>query len=66
VLDNTPPFAELKARSDVTERARAATVDAAFSARIRDGLPGASERAAPLRVPLTYWDTVLSAPGLRS
>src|SRR5262249_16303092 len=39
VLDNSLPFAELKARSDITERAKAADGAADFSARIRDGLP---------------------------
>lgn len=33
------PFAELKRASDVTDRARAAAADPAFSARIRVGLP---------------------------
>jgi hypothetical protein len=33
------PFAEMKSRSDITARARAAGSDPAFSARIRDGLP---------------------------
>ena len=46
VFDQTLPFAELKARSDITERAKAAIADPAFSARIRDGLPGESEREA--------------------
>src|SRR5262245_6065654 len=39
VLDRSLPFAELKARSDITERAKAADGAADFSARIRDGLP---------------------------
>jgi len=39
------PFAELRARSDITERARAAGDDAGFSQRIRVGLPGARMRA---------------------
>ena len=40
VFDHTLPFAELKARSDITERAKAADGDPAFSVRIREGLPG--------------------------
>ena len=38
-LDRSLPFAELRARSDITERARAADGAADFSARIREGLP---------------------------
>ena len=34
------PFGELKARSLINDRAKAADQDAAFSARIREGLPG--------------------------
>jgi hypothetical protein len=34
------PFAELKTRSRINEKARAADADPAFSARIREGLPG--------------------------
>lgn len=40
VLDTSLPFAELKSRSDITERAKAADGDPAFSTRIREGLPG--------------------------
>jgi len=36
VLDTQLPFAELKARSDITQRAQAADGDPAFSARIRE------------------------------
>jgi hypothetical protein len=43
-IDTTLPFAEMRARSDVTARARAADGDPAFSARIREGLPS---RPAP-------------------
>ena len=39
-IDTSLPFAELKARSDITERAKAAEVAPDFSRRIRDGLPG--------------------------
>jgi len=39
VLDTRLPFEELKARSDITERAKAADGAADFSARIREGLP---------------------------
>lgn len=40
-LDTSLPFAELKARSDITEKAKAADAAPDFSARIRVGLPGA-------------------------
>jgi len=40
VLDNSLPFEQLKARSDITERAKAADSDPAFATRIRAGLPG--------------------------
>jgi hypothetical protein len=39
-LDQSLPFAELKARSHVNERGRAADKDPDFSLRIREGLPG--------------------------
>jgi len=39
-IDQTLPFAELKRRSLVNEKARAAAADERFSARIREGLPG--------------------------
>jgi len=39
-IDTSLPFAELQRRSDITGRAKAADQDPAFSARIRDGLPG--------------------------
>jgi len=39
-LDRSLPFAELKARSHVNARAKAADKDPAFSRRIREGLPG--------------------------
>jgi hypothetical protein len=39
-IDTSLPFAELKARSDITERAKAADAAADFSIRIREGLPG--------------------------
>jgi len=38
-IDTSLPFAELRARSDVTERARAALDAPDFSQRIREGLP---------------------------
>ena len=41
-VDTSLPFAELRARSDVTERAKAAAGSADFSRRIREGLPGGS------------------------
>lgn len=45
-IDNSLPFAELKARSHINERARAAGDDPAFSLRIRAGLPRMSEAPA--------------------
>jgi hypothetical protein len=39
-IDRKLPLAELRARSEVTERAKAAGMDADFSARIREGIPG--------------------------
>jgi hypothetical protein len=38
-IDRSMPLAELRTRSEVTERAKAAGMDADFSARIREGLP---------------------------
>jgi hypothetical protein len=39
-LDRSLPFAELKARSLINDRAKAADKDPDFSTRIREGLPG--------------------------
>jgi hypothetical protein len=39
-IDTSLPFEELRRRSRIDERARAADDDAAFSRRIREGLPG--------------------------
>ncbi|HTL54038.1 MAG TPA: hypothetical protein VL361_00105, partial [Candidatus Limnocylindrales bacterium] len=39
-LDQSLPFPELKARSLINDRAKAAGADEAFSRRIREGLPG--------------------------
>jgi hypothetical protein len=39
-LDRSLPFAELKARSHINERGKAADKNPAFSRRIREGLPG--------------------------
>ena len=39
-IDTSLPFAELKGKSDITARAKAADVAADFSRRIREGLPG--------------------------
>jgi hypothetical protein len=39
-IDRKLPLAELRTRSEVTERAKAAGMDADFSARIREGIPG--------------------------
>jgi uncharacterized protein DUF4105 len=46
-IDTTKPFAELEKMSRVNDRAHAAGKDAAFSQRIREGLP----RPAPLAQP---------------
>lgn len=40
ILDRSLPFADLKRRARVNDRAKAADQDPAFSTRIRDGLPG--------------------------
>jgi hypothetical protein len=40
ILDQSLPFAELKAKSHVNNRGRAADKDPHFSQRIREGLPG--------------------------
>ena len=39
-IDTSLPFAELRARSDITAKAKAADADPDFSQRIRAGLPG--------------------------
>jgi hypothetical protein len=39
-VDTSLPFDELRRKSEITERAKAADRDADFSARIREGLPG--------------------------
>jgi len=39
MIDTSLPFPELKRRSDITEKAKAADGDADFSRRIREGLP---------------------------
>jgi len=39
-IDTSLPFPELKKKSDITEKAKAADADPDFSARIREGLPG--------------------------
>ena len=44
-IDTSLPFAELRARSDVTAKARAADDAPDFSARIRAGLPGTHDAA---------------------
>ncbi len=43
VVDQSVPFAELKERSHINERARAAARDPRFSIRSREGLPLMSE-----------------------
>jgi len=42
-IDTHVPFAELRARSNITERAKAAGDSVDFSVRIRQGLPQARE-----------------------
>jgi hypothetical protein len=42
-IDQSLPFAELRARSHINERARATDGDSSFSARIRAGVPRMSE-----------------------
>ncbi len=42
ILDQSLPFAELKARSHINDRGRAADQDPEFSLRIREGLPSMS------------------------
>jgi hypothetical protein len=44
-FDHSMPFAELKERSHINERARAANDDPRFSVRIREGIPRMSEAA---------------------
>ena len=39
-IDTSLPFAELRRRSDITQKAKAAGHDPEFSRRIREGLPG--------------------------
>jgi hypothetical protein len=39
-IDTSLPFEELRQSSNITERAKSVAVDASFSARIREGLPG--------------------------
>lgn len=43
-LDRSLPFTELKSRSHINERGKAADRDPAFSKRIREGLPGMEKR----------------------
>lgn len=43
-LDQSLPFAELKKRSHINERAKPADKDLEFSKRIREGLPGCENR----------------------
>jgi hypothetical protein len=39
-VDTSLPFSEMRAHSDITEKAKRADADPAFSQRIRDGVPG--------------------------
>ena len=50
-IDTSLPFADLRERSDITEKAKAAGTDPAFSRDIREGLPGFSRRSDDLRSP---------------
>jgi Domain of unknown function (DUF4105) len=50
VVDRSLPFPVLRARSDITERARAADTAPDFSGRIRAGLPGVLASPAPAAV----------------
>ena len=43
-IDTSLPFEELRRRSDITAKARAAGNDPAFSSLIREGLPGGDRR----------------------
>jgi hypothetical protein len=45
-IDTSLPFEELRKRSDITEKAKAADQDPAFSSRIREGLPGMETQGA--------------------
>jgi hypothetical protein len=45
-IDTSLPFAELRRRSEITEKAKAAGSAADFSRRIRAGLPGLSTPAS--------------------
>jgi hypothetical protein len=45
-LDQALPFEQLKARSLINERAKAADADRSFSKRIRENLPGMSASSA--------------------
>lgn len=45
-IDTSMPFEELRRRSDITAKARAAADDPAFSRLIREGLPGEDRRSA--------------------
>ena len=44
-IDTSLPFPELRRRSDITEKAKAADQDPAFSSLIREGLPGITSKA---------------------
>ncbi len=46
-IDTGLPFAELRARSNITEKAKAAGDSPDFSARIRAGLPGSHDASNP-------------------
>jgi hypothetical protein len=39
MIDTSLPFTELRRRSEITEKAKAAFGDPSFSRRIREGLP---------------------------
>jgi hypothetical protein len=48
-IDTSMPLADLRARNNITEKAKAADDSPDFSARIRQGLPETRERRAPRR-----------------
>jgi len=48
-IDTSLPFPELRARSEITAKAQAADQDPTFSQRLRQGLPGQSDRENPRR-----------------
>ncbi len=64
-VDTTLPFEELRRRSHIVERARAAGAGTDFSSRIRAGLPLAPDPRAPARRLRDIGSTVPAAGGHR-